>query len=90
MENIKPTDFLKPPSIFNQLVKDNKNNIELDYKDFNDKMKKILNLQKGIDKSNKIIEQLQTKRNIIDNDIKVYSENVINLEKLQQEWLSEI
>jgi hypothetical protein len=88
--NIKPTDFLKPPSIFNQLVKDNKNNIELDYKDFNDKMKKILNLQKGIDKSNKIIEQLQTKRNIIDNDIKVYSENVINLEKLQQEWLSEI
>jgi hypothetical protein len=88
MENIKPTDFFKPPKEFNEII--NKNNIETDYRKFNDKMKKILNLQKGIDKSNTIIEQLKTKRNIIDNDIKIYSENIINLEKLQQEWLSEL
>ena len=88
MNNLKLTDFFKKPEEFNRIV--NQSTAVSNYVDLNYKTKRILQLQKGIDQSNKMIEDLKKKKAIIENDIEVYNKNVIELEKLQQDWLGNL
>ncbi len=88
MNNLKLTDFFKKPEEFNRIV--NQSTAVSNYVDLNYKTKRILQLQKGIDQSNKMIEDLKNKKAIIEKDIEVYNKNVIELEKLQQDWLGNL
>lgn len=95
-EYMNLANMFKSPDDFNKIIAerewrhDGLTEVNGDTKEFNHKTQKIIQVEKTIKKTMTILEDLQEKIRVLQQDYSVYDANIKALYKIRDEWVEQL
>ena len=94
-EYMNLANMFKSPEDFNKIIAerewryDGLTEVNIS-KEFNSKTQRVLQVEKAIKKTSKILEDLEEKIRILQQDYAVYTDNIKALYKIRDEWVEQL